>query len=90
MTQLDDAERCLTSNESLGSTECESLRASFHKIKGGAGFFDLPDVALAGASIESIFKLGPEEASREREKIRIGIAEIRKALESIRPCCKQG
>ena len=78
--QLLESKLLFSVSESMGVEDCENLRSAFHKIKGGAGFFQLTEVARLGAGIEAILKQGPDAANAARDEIRESLFEIEKQL----------
>ena len=75
-SQVADALEVFTSSSTLGDEDCERLRSSFHKVKGGAGFFQLPEVSRLGAEIEAFLKHGSAPAKQNEDQIELKLREL--------------
>jgi HPt (histidine-containing phosphotransfer) domain-containing protein len=66
----------LKQNEDLSEDDYKQLKSDFHKIKGGAGFFNLDYIAEIAAQLEQYFSTYNSELTNIIGEIQVKLREL--------------
>ena len=80
---LTQARQKLLDEGKVNKETCQSVRSSFHTIKGGAGFFGFNDVAQAASQVENFLTLPLSQINAQLADIKEKILHMEKLAQAL-------